>query len=153
YEGSPPRLDTPEIDFVIGRNYVASVHPVSLPHITEHRNLTHRTEASLKKGADHLLYLLVDQLVDSYFPVGDAMEDTVEELEADILERPSDRQMPLILAMKRDAVTLRKVVSPQLEMFNQLTNPSLGVISEANVIYFRDVHDHLIRVFDSISGY
>ncbi len=38
YDGDPSKLDTPEVDFVIGPNYVATVHYVHLPHITEARD-------------------------------------------------------------------------------------------------------------------
>jgi magnesium transporter len=153
YEGDPPALGTVEADFVIGRNYVASVHYAPIAHMTESREVTQHTDSLLGNGADYLLYVLTDQLVDSYFPVLDQMLEAVEDLEDRILANPANTLMPRIFEMKRDAVVLRKVMSPQLEVFSRMTTPAYGIVSEAHVFYFRDVHDHLIRVFESSDSY
>lgn len=153
YEGTPPALTTPEIDFVIGPHYVASVHYGSLTHVTESREVRTHTEAMLARGTDYLLYTLVDRIVDSYFPVLDTMLDAVEDLEDHIVEDASSALLPRIFEMKRDGVSLRKVISPQLEVFTRLTAPAFGIVTDAHTIYFRDVHDHLIRVFDVADNY
>jgi magnesium transporter len=153
YAGDPARLTTPEVDFVIGANYVVSLHPVPLPALIESREVTQHTEALLRNGPDYLLYVLADRLVDSYFPALDALDDAVDELQDRIVTDPSSELMGRIFEMKRDAVTLRKVISPQLETFNRLTSPDFGVVTAPHVIYFRDVHDHLIRVFEVVDGY
>jgi subtilisin family serine protease len=59
----------------------------------------------------------------------------------------------IIFDMKRDAVVMRKAISPQLEVFGRLTSPGYGIVSEEHSNYFRDVHDHLIRVFESADSY
>src|SRR5262249_39987361 len=43
--------------------------------------------------------------------------------------------------------------SPQMEAFSRLTSPGYGIVSDAHTIYFRDVHDHLIRVMEAIDTY
>ena len=55
--------------------------------------------------------------------------------------------------MKRDAITLRKAIGPELEVYTRLTSPGFGLIDEKHVIYFRDVHDHLVRVFEAMDTY
>lgn len=153
YGGVPAKLSTVEVDFIIGPNYVATVHYDAVPHITNNRDLAHHLEAALKGGRDYLLYVLTDQLVDSYFPVLDAMHEAVEDLEDQILTNPRDTLMPRIFEMKRDAVMLRKVVSPQLEVFTRLTAPGYGIVADTMQRHFRDVHDHLIRVFEAMDSY
>jgi magnesium transporter len=153
YGGSPSRLSTIEVDFVIGPNYVATVHYDAVPHITDSRDLAQHMQVALKGGRDYLLYVLTDQLVDSYFPVLDTMHESVEDLEDQIITDPRDTLMARIFDMKRDAVTLRKVVSPQLEVFTRLTSPGYGVVAEELQRHFRDVHDHLIRVFEAMDSY
>ncbi|MGH2631973.1 MAG: magnesium transporter CorA family protein, partial [Tepidiformaceae bacterium] len=148
-----PRVNAPEVDFVIGKNYVTSVHYCPLPHMTETRETTNHYEKLLNDGPDYILYVLIDNLVDSYFPVVDAMQDAVDELEDEIVTNPSDKLLPIIFEMKRDAVRMRKAISPQLEVFARLTAPGYGVVSEEHVNYFRDVHDHLIRVFEASDSY
>jgi magnesium transporter len=147
------RLTAPEVDFVFGTNYVATVHHVPLPELTNSREANERCADLLKDGADYVLYNLTDALVDSYFPVLDALNDSVNELEDRIVTRPNEQLLPVIFAMKRDAILLRKAISPQLEIFSRLTAPGGGFVSEAHSYYFRDVHDHIIRVFESTDAY
>jgi magnesium transporter len=153
YEGTPARLVNAEVDFIIGTNYVATVHYVPVPSIAQALGVAHQLSATLGRGRDYLLYTLADELVDSYFPVLDAMHEAVDDLEDEIVGGAAQSLMSRIFEMKRDAVSLRKIVSPQLEVFSRLTSPGLGIISEEHVVYFRDVHDHLIRVFEAMDSY
>ncbi|MEO9254135.1 MAG: magnesium transporter CorA family protein [Tepidiformaceae bacterium] len=147
------RLTVPEVDFVFADNYVVTVHHVPLPQLTEHREVDERCADVLKDGADYLLYKLTDALVDSYFPVLDALNDSVDELENRIVTSPNEKLLPVIFAMKRDSISLRKAISPQLEIFSRLIAPGGGFVSEGHSYYFRDVHDHIIRVFESADAY
>jgi magnesium transporter len=153
YDGAPARLVGAEVDFIIGANYVATVHYVPVPGIAETLDVAHQLAATLGRGRDYLLYALADALVDSYFPVLDAMHEAVDDLEDEIVANPTQSLMSRIFEMKRDAVSLRKIVSPQLEVFSRLTAPGSGIIGEEHVVYFRDVHDHLVRVFEAMDSY
>ncbi len=153
YGGAPARLTSDEVDFVIGANYVATVHYVPVPSIARTLDVAHQLAATLGRGRDYLLYTLADELVDSYVPVLDAMHEAVEDLEDEIIANPDQSLMSRIFEMKRDAVSLRKIVSPQLEVFSRLTSPGFGIIGEEHVVFFRDVHDHLIRVFEAMDSY
>jgi len=153
FEGKPPRLSTPEVDFVIGKSYVASVHYHPLEHIGEMRTLDARISDILERGTDMLLYHLIDRMVDGYFPVLDDMHEAVEDLEQNIINNPRRELLTQIFDMKHDAVLLRRIISPQLEVFTLLMAQSFGIVRDQNVIYFRDVHDHLFRVFESTDAY
>jgi magnesium transporter len=153
YDGAPARLGSTEVDFIIGANYVATVHYAPVTSIARTLDVAHKLAGTLGRGRDYLLYALTDELVDSYFPVLDAMHEAVDDLEDEIISNPAQSLMSRIFEMKRDAVALRKVISPQLEVFSRLTSPGFGIISEEHVVYFRDVHDHLIRVFEAMDSY
>ena len=153
FEGDPKRLTTPEVDFVIGKSYVASVHYHPLEHIGDMRTLDARIGDILARGTDMLLYNLIDRIVDGYFPVMDDMHDAVEDLEERIIDDPNRRLLARIFEMKHDGVMLRRIVSPQLEVFSLLMSPGFEIVREENAIYFRDVHDHLYRVFEAADTY
>lgn len=153
FDGNPKRLSTPEVDFVIGKSYVASVHYHPLEHIGEMRTLDARLSDILARGVDMLLYNLIDRIVDGYFPVLDDMHDAVEELEEAIIADPNRRLLARIFEMKHDAVTLRRIVSPQLEVFSLLMSPGFAIVRDENAMYYRDVHDHLYRVFEATDTY
>jgi magnesium transporter len=149
YDGE---MVTSEIDFVLGDHYLLTVHePRWDPRQTVH--LREGLEPIIKRGPDHLLWALVDALVDSYFPFIDRMGDEVDALEDEVVERASPEVLDRLFHLKRDLITARRAAAPIREIFNQLTNRDLALIDHDEVIYFRDVYDHLIRLTDELDSY
>jgi magnesium transporter len=102
-----------------------------------------------------VLYVVVDQLVDSFFPVLSQFDDRIDEIEDDILRRPTEAQLGELFDMKRKLVSLRKVVTPERDMFATLLSGVAGVdgMTADDERYFRDLYDHLIRVSDLVDSY
>jgi magnesium transporter len=96
-----------------------------------------------------------DALTDSFFPPLARMDDEIDELEDAILAGPSDSQLQQLFGMKRTLVAMRKVVTPQRDLFarsiDQLAELKGLQLDERD--YFRDVYDHLIRISDLIDSY
>ena len=114
----------------------------------------HRT-GGLSPPEISVLYLVVDGLVDSFFPVLAALDDRIDDIEEAILQLPTEQQLGELFDMKRTLVSLRKVVTPQRDMFATLltgvrTLPGMTAEDER---YFRDLYDHLIRVSDLVDSY
>jgi magnesium transporter len=65
----------------------------------------------------------------------------------------SDWTLARLFSLKRELLDIRRATSPAREIFNQLTNRELGVVDPDNIVYFRDVYDHLIRVTDELDNY
>jgi magnesium transporter len=102
-----------------------------------------------------VLYLVVDELVDSFFPMLAGFDDRIDEIEDDILKQPTEQQLGELFDMKRTLVSLRKVVTPERDMFASLlsgVSPLPGMTAE-DERYFRDLYDHLIRVSDLVDSY
>ena len=102
-----------------------------------------------------LLYRVIDALVDGYFPILARLDDEIDELEDDILERPTEQQLGQLFDMKRSLIAMRKVITPQRDMFaTLLSDPDVlpGMTPEAER-YFRDIYDHLIRISDLVDSY
>jgi magnesium transporter len=102
-----------------------------------------------------LLYMIVDSLVDSFFPVLNSFDDKIDELEDEILKQPTEAQLGLLFDMKRELITMRKVVAPQRDMFASLSSGvvQLPGMTEEGARYFRDIYDHLIRIADVVDSY
>lgn len=141
-----------EIDFVLGRGYLLTVHDGVLASSSA-APLRFGIEHALKKGPDYLLYAITDTIVDAYFPVLDKIGDDIDDLQDRVMETASDFTLQRLFAMKRELVDLRRATSPAREIFNQLTNREVASIDPANIVYFRDVYDHLIRVTDELDNY
>jgi hypothetical protein len=102
-----------------------------------------------------MLYLVVDGLINSFFPILSAFDDRIDELEDQIFVEASDEQLQEIFRMKRLLVGMRKAVTPQRDAFASLTGRMVELpgFDPDDEHYFRDVYDHLIRISDLIDSY
>jgi magnesium transporter len=140
-----------EIDIVVGRSFLLTVHgPQWDPWRSQH--LRDGLEVVLVHGPDHLLWALVDAIVDDYFPFIDRVGDVIDELEDTVVQHATPETLERLFRLKRELVTIRRAVAPVREIFNQLTNRDLALIDAEEIIYFRDVYDHLIRLSDEIDN-
>ena len=145
-------IEPSELDLLLGRGWIVSVHYGPLPGLINNSQLHERIPAALGRGADFLLYTLVDLVVDSYFPVMDDVEDEIDSLEDRLLLRAHPGVMNRLLSLKRSIVHIRRAVTPQREVLNQLTRHDFPFVRPENLVYFRDVYDHLIRIVEELDS-
>jgi magnesium transporter len=147
---------TDEVHFFYSQRHVVTVHRGDCEAIGEaRRRLQHHRVSELSPPEIGVLYLVVDGLVDSYFPALADLDDRIDTLEDEILHLPTEEQLGELFDMKRRLVGLRKVVTPQRDMFATLLSgvQSLPGMTAEDERYFRDLYDHLIRVSDLVDSY
>jgi len=152
------RLENGECSFgethiFVGPRYVVTVrHGASLPY-SEVRTRAESTPQLLRKGPGFVLYALMDFVVDHYFPIVDSLEEQLEDLEEEIFDHSFDRDtMQRIYELKRRLVTLKRAVSPLVEVCNRLMRFDVAIVPEDTRVYFRDVYDHVIRINETIDN-
>jgi magnesium transporter len=106
-----------------------------------------------KMGADYLSYALVDAVVDCYFGILEKIGDRIEVLEEDLIDEPTKETMRQLHDMKREMIYIRKSVWPMRELINNMERSETLLIKPTTDIYLRDVHDHTIRVIDTVETY
>ena len=145
-----------EVHLIVSSTYVITVHQGPCAALDEVRARMGRHPAScVSHSSDPLVYLIVDSLTDSFFPVLSEFDDQVDRLEDAILEQPTEEQLGTLFAMKRQLLGIRKVVTPQRDMFASLSGGVTtlpGMTADAGP-YFRDLYDHLIRISDLVDNY
>ncbi len=145
-DGDP--VDTLELDTFFGRNYVVTYHEPAIDAVDRVWNVAQRDKRYLSNGPDHLLYRLIDELVAGYMPLADQMDDTIDQLEDRILSEPTSTNLEQVLALKRGLHHLRRIIAPQREVLNKLARGDYGIIDTDDRMFFRDVYDHLVRLYD-----
>jgi magnesium transporter len=105
-----------------------------------------------RRGADYLLYCLVDAAVDASFPVLEALRDRIETLEDDLLERPSEESIAEIHVLRRKLALMRRLVLPGQEALGRLLRSDDSPLSPATRRYVHDVLDHQLRIGDTIDN-
>jgi magnesium transporter len=145
-------VDAGEIDFVLGHGFLLSAHRSAWEPSKAHQ-LKVGVGPLLEKGADHVLWALVDSIVDGYFPVFDRLGDEIDAIQDAAVERPVPATLEQLFRLKRELIRIRHVLAPSREVFAQLTSREFDQIAEPNVFYFRDVYDHLIRLNDELDSF
>ena len=102
-----------------------------------------------------LLYRLLSELTDGFFPVLSEFDDKIDEMQDAILAKPTDAQLGELFTMKRWLIAARKVITPQRDMIASLLSgvTELPGMTQDIERYFRDLYDHLIRISDLIDSY
>jgi len=93
--------------------------------------------------------------VDGYFPLLDLLDDTVDDLEDQIIGKPQQNPNTLntIFRLKRALTRLRRLAAPLREVVQALTTRDFPNVQDSSLPYFRDVADHLFRIYERLDGY
>jgi magnesium transporter len=141
-------LNIRELDIFFGKNFVVTYHRGHIRSVSMNRRRCEQNPRSVSHGADFIFYSLLDSLVDNYFPIVDVMSERLEKIEEDILANPRPELLSRLFALKRSLVTLRKVAGPQRELIGRFSRPGYPFISGKHRPYFKDVYDHILRIYD-----
>ena len=144
-------LHTEQVSIVLGKNYVLSFQetdePIFEPIL---KRLQQQTTRLRKLGPDYLAYALMDTIVDHYFHSLDLVSISIEEVEEKIIDKPEERHLQKIHALRRDMIFLRKSVWSLRDGINSMIRDDSPLISNEVKIFLRDVYDHVVQVIDSI---
>ncbi len=146
------QLCTRELDIFTGANYVVTHREQDIEPLERVWAGCSRDQRVMGRGAARLLYHLVDELVAAHMPVVDAIDDEMERVEELILYDPAPSSLPQVLRIKRTLLHVRRIVAPQRETLNRLARDEFAAVPAADRVYFRDVYDHLVRLYDIIEG-
>ncbi len=143
-----------ETCFFVGHGYVISVrHGKSLSYAAV-RDRCENVPEKLKHGEDFILYALMDFIVDNYFPVIDALEEKIEELEEAVYEGRDEQRDVLaeIASLRRDLLSMRHAVAPLPDICQRIMRYDVPAMDKNTQPYFRDVYDHANILMDRIEA-
>ncbi len=142
-----------EVDIFVGRNYVLSVRHRSDHGFQEVRARAESEPELLKHGAGFVFYALMDNVVDRYFPIVDALEVELENLEEQIFKASSPRSnIEELYNLKHKLMVMRHAVEPLIEVVHRLYGGRVPSVCVGVQDYFRDIYDHLLRVSQQLDG-
>jgi magnesium transporter len=141
-------LATQELDIFLGKNFLVTHHDHDLQAIDRLWDLSQRDERHWRQGIDQLFYRLTDELATSYMPMVEEMDDYIDLLEDQLFEEPAPDTLERVFKLKRAVLHFRRIIGPQREVLNKLARDDYAVIDARARIYFRDVYDHHVRLYD-----
>jgi magnesium transporter len=148
-DGSPA-----EVHCFYSEHYLVTVHhgPLSAVDSACEVVCRHHPSQMTPIGA---LYHVLDALADSMFPYLAAFDDRIDALQDEIFVKPTQDQLAELFALKRELITVRRLVTPQRDTISTLLAGTVelpGMTAEKER-YFRDLYDHMIRISDLVDSY
>jgi len=139
-------VETTELAFFMGKNYVVTTHDVPMMSITSMLDRIQKDGRLMRRGADFLAHDIIDTLVDNIMPTIEQMDGKSDQLEDEALHKPKRETLMAIMQLKRSILSLTRVILPQREIVNRLSRGEYNLISERAQIYYRNIFDHLVRI-------
>jgi len=136
----------------VSKDYLVTVHDDPAEILVTLADRVKRSPELTKGNPGFLTYLVIDDLVDSLFPLLESLDDRIDTLEDRILADATPELLGQINQYKRQVIELRKFIGAQRDLFQRLITHSIDVRGEELTLYWRDVHDHLIRQYETVDS-
>ncbi|MEU5523172.1 magnesium/cobalt transporter CorA [Streptomyces sp. NPDC052079] len=160
YEPRSDTVSSGEIMIFLGDSFVVTVRHGEGTPLDVVRNRLEREPELLDEGPTSVLYAVSDAVVDHYLEVAIELQTDLEGLEAEVFtpEGGGSRNIASrIYDFKRQILEFRRATGPLGLPMARLAGVgtvggSVPFVEDKARPYFRDVHDHLTRVNESVEG-
>ncbi|MCL6754068.1 magnesium/cobalt transporter CorA [Nostoc sp. CCCryo 231-06] len=144
-----------QVSLILGKNYLLTVQEEPEHDCFEGvRSRIEKNKGIIRKqGADYLAYAVLDAIIDGFFPVLELYGERIEELEEEVIVKPTPQTLQNIYQIRRELLQLRRAIWPQRDAINSLIRDDPDLISEEVRIYLRDCYDHTVQVMDMVETY
>ncbi|MFZ5585212.1 MAG: magnesium/cobalt transporter CorA [Thermodesulfobacteriota bacterium] len=145
---------TEQVSLILGARFVLSFqesrHPLFDPVAQRITNAKGRHRSA---GPDYLAYSLLDAVVDCFFPVLEVMGYRGEDLEDEILGRPTADSLKELHQLRSLALRMRKAAWPLREVMGSLERREINLFQASTKIYLRDAYDHSVQIMETLDTY
>jgi magnesium transporter len=144
------KVRTGEMNICLGKNFLITVHDDAVASLSAAKDRVRSQSPIIKRGADFLLYSILDCAVQSYVPIVNDFDNTVDQMSDELFRDPTNGTLKKIYFLKNEIVYLRRTIGPQADAVAVLWRGDSPCIAPSSVAYFRDVYDSLVRLNDVI---
>ncbi len=155
YQEEETRFTVEQLSVFLGDNYVITLQEECGHDVFEtvRARLRSGRGYSRKMGADYLTYALLDATVDQFFPILEKVGDGIEDVEDELLSKPTKNTLKRLYEGKRFLLQLRRAAWPQREIFNTLMRDDSGLVTKETQVFLRDCYDHTTQIIDILESF
>ena len=153
FDEKTKKVASEQVSIVLGTNFVISFQEGIGGDVFGPVRERIRKGRFAKRGADYLMYSLLDAIVDHYFVILEKLGEQIAYLEEDVVKSPTLKTLQEMYDLKTEMIFLRKSVWPMREVLASLQRVESNLIDKSIHFYLRDVHDHSIQVIDTMETY
>jgi magnesium transporter len=136
------------IDIFAGKDFLITISDPTCP--TSEQALARARRDGDDEHPGKLVSLILDTIVDLYFPAIDHFDDRIDQLEDKVFDDPSPEILQAVFAIKRELIDLRRVLVNTRDASLHLQRDPDTVIDAEHQPYMRDTYDHVARLLDSV---
>jgi magnesium transporter len=142
-----------EIMMFVGTDFIITVGHGDVGDHSAVRRRIEEEPQELRRGPSGVLHAIIDKVVDGYFPVVEGVEVDIEEVEREVFSDSRTNPAQRIYKLKREVLEFYGATVPLTDPLDRLVQEENPLVHEDVHPYFRDVHDHLLRIVGRIDGF
>jgi len=146
-------LKLAEVHILLGEGWLATVSDIEVPALRQLWSSCDKRPEIARGTPAAMFHRICDALVDSVFPILDEVDDDIDRVENNIIERADATTVQDIFRLKRELNVLRRVLGPQRDLLQQLSGPRTPRLDAESQLYLRDVYDHAVRMVEQVDSY
>lgn len=123
------------------------------PYLDDIQRIVEKNIEGVRQGPSHLMYLILDYIVDHKFVAIEAIEDELDDVEGLLIAEPASFKPAELIRFRRYLLRLRKSLFHEREILNKICRKDCRFISEQSIYHYRDIYDHLVRFYELTESY
>ena len=140
-----------QIMVFLGADFVVTVRHGQSTALVDVRRMLEEDPDRLDWGPGSVLHAVADKVVDDYAAVMVGLDNDIDQIELSVFAGPKPSHAERIFKLKREVLDFRRAVDPLEPPLAQLA-AGVKPVDERSADYFRNVHDHVMRVSEHLAG-
>lgn len=148
-------VETEQISILLGDHFVLSFQEDAHRDVFDPiRNKLKIAKSNIRqRGADYLLYSMLDMIVDNYYLVMEKLGEQIELVEEEVVRSSNTKSLAKINQLRKELIVLKRNIAPVRELVNGFIRSESDLLDDRTTKYFKDVHDHIVQAFDLTENY
>ncbi len=147
------RFHQEQLSFILGQNYLFSFQSKPSDYFASVRDRLENSKGIIReKGADFLLYRMLDAIIDNYYEVMDLNTSAIEDLDSKITKTSNPKILSNIELQKRKLMELRRIVAPLKEISIALESSKSPLFKKETHHYYTDLKNNCISILEEIES-
>lgn len=145
-------LDAEEVDMFLSSNYIVTFHLHESREIEDAWTRVSEQENLRNQGQFYAAYLILDNLVDQYFPSVYQIEDALDDIENNMNAEAIDALMNQVFEIRSQLLKLRRTIVPMRDLLYRIISSDRIEQVREHLVFFTDIHDHLLKLSEMIDS-
>lgn len=146
-------LDNVQVSFVLTSNTIITFQETYEDCLEPVRSRLSAGKGNIRTaGSSYLMYALMDIIVDTYFEILRQWGEDLDAIEDRLFSKPDKSIMYDTQVIKRNLISIRRVVWPERDKLNDILRTDSPLIAEQTKMFVKDAYDHCIQIIDIVES-